>query len=295
MVGLFQNSFTGASTIYDGMRLASGSGSAAFFRNECERLWQQFEPYADDHFVTEFPRNTQERYWEMYLGTTLIEAGFSLERTPAEAPDLCTTYNGIRLWIECICPNRGEGQDRVPQQRPNEVYDVPLEQVLLRFSNAFLVKNEKLLEYRSKGIVRPDDITLVAISGAQLCMGRDADPPYAVRSTYGIGDRTVSFNNDSVHGPQIDHVGNSYRFNVIKKSGANITQTPFLDDNFSEISGAIFDMFGLGNYRGRCGSTLVTVPNMGARIELPVSLIPRGQEYQVRGDNLVRLDHEPEA
>ena len=40
-------------------------------REDCEALWETFEPHADEHFLTEIRNNFDVRYWEMYLTAIL--------------------------------------------------------------------------------------------------------------------------------------------------------------------------------------------------------------------------------
>jgi hypothetical protein len=39
-----------------------------------ERLWTQYHPYADAHFLTEIRRDFHARFWEMYLTCTLLQS-----------------------------------------------------------------------------------------------------------------------------------------------------------------------------------------------------------------------------
>ena len=54
-----------------------------------ERLWSQFRQYADRQFEVEFIADLQGRFWEMYLGCALLDAGHALvpaDDRPAEGP-----------------------------------------------------------------------------------------------------------------------------------------------------------------------------------------------------------------
>ncbi|WP_205687804.1 hypothetical protein [Ciceribacter ferrooxidans] len=43
-----------------------------------EARWETYEPYADPDFRHGFARDVDGRFWEMYLGCTLLEAGRAL-------------------------------------------------------------------------------------------------------------------------------------------------------------------------------------------------------------------------
>jgi hypothetical protein len=41
-------------------------------RENCEELWELYEPHADEEFEREIRDNFDARYWEMYLTVALI-------------------------------------------------------------------------------------------------------------------------------------------------------------------------------------------------------------------------------
>jgi hypothetical protein len=47
-------------------------------REQCEALWEIYEPYADAEFLIEVRRNFDARFWEMYLTTFLIKEGYKV-------------------------------------------------------------------------------------------------------------------------------------------------------------------------------------------------------------------------
>jgi hypothetical protein len=44
-------------------------------REQLQSMWQAYEPYADPDFTLGFARDPEGRFWEMYLGCTLLAAG----------------------------------------------------------------------------------------------------------------------------------------------------------------------------------------------------------------------------
>lgn len=54
------------------------SQSERKIRDTLSRLWQNCEPYADADFRQGFARDPEARFWEMYLGCTLLETGKNL-------------------------------------------------------------------------------------------------------------------------------------------------------------------------------------------------------------------------
>ena len=100
------------------------------------------------------------------------------------------------------------------------------------------------------------DITLIAVSGSQLNY-HDLLIPYALRATYGLVEPIAEWQHDSYGKPQVCNVKHLRSEKVEKRSGAKISQMPFLDKSYSVVSGAIFDLKGIGNIRDRLGENLV--------------------------------------
>ena len=89
-------------------------------RQNCERLWDIYEPFADPEFRTELRSNFSARYWEMYLTTTLISLGYKV-CCPKPGPDVGIEFDGLRIWFEATSPDRG--QDGSTDQVPDVKFD----------------------------------------------------------------------------------------------------------------------------------------------------------------------------
>lgn len=48
----------------------------------------------------------------MYIRVCLLEAGHTLEKAGAEGPDHKALIAGQRVWVACISPNAGDGDNR---------------------------------------------------------------------------------------------------------------------------------------------------------------------------------------
>ena len=67
-----------------------------------QEMWGRYEPYADPDFRQGFARDVDGRFWEMYLGCTLLEAGRTLlpvveRQREGGQPDLCVLEDGRRI------------------------------------------------------------------------------------------------------------------------------------------------------------------------------------------------------
>jgi hypothetical protein len=85
-----------------------------------ERLWRTYAPYADRHFREDARRHFHQRYWEMYLAVTLMDAGFSLIKQADEGPEFSIEIEGRRVWVEAIAPDGGQAPTRYWSSRPEK-------------------------------------------------------------------------------------------------------------------------------------------------------------------------------
>ena len=74
MIDLFSTPVSDkCSPIYKNMRTEveraeSVTGIAA--RENCQKLWLEYQKFADENFVTEFAKQTHNRWFEMYLAVS---------------------------------------------------------------------------------------------------------------------------------------------------------------------------------------------------------------------------------
>jgi hypothetical protein len=54
-------------------------------RQRCEETWRLFQPLADPNFLERFPFEFHQRWFEMYLGASLVSAGLDVRApTPGQ-------------------------------------------------------------------------------------------------------------------------------------------------------------------------------------------------------------------
>ncbi|MEY4730888.1 MAG: hypothetical protein RL020_2046, partial [Pseudomonadota bacterium] len=107
------------------------------YRKFVEQLWQRYYTLADTNFRTNARDDFLQRFWEMYLAVVLMERGFNLNRGEEEGPEFFVMVGSKKIWFEAIAPESGNGPDKVPNDNVyGEVYSVPTEKILLRFTNA---------------------------------------------------------------------------------------------------------------------------------------------------------------
>jgi len=268
---------------YNNLRAARSENSAAA-REHCEDLWRTFEPFADEHFLTQFPLSLHERWFEMYLAVSLIRAGYNVQ-CPKPGPDVLLTIGDQRIWIEAVCAKAGEAglPDSVPQ--PQFAVDgeepvmrrTPKDQMTLRIRNSLHVKEQKFRHYLYNNIVRPTDVTVISINVH--------DVPYAwvdmdelmQRSLYGLGDIAFAVNRNT---RAIEDRRRLHRPVIEKQSTREPVEVqPFIDGSMAHISAVLGSREDAGNLPSRLGDGFALFPNLTATIPWPSNSISLGEEW----------------
>ena len=205
-------------------------------------LWEHFNQrrLAKGNFVSDFTSGNDaklfQRLWEMVLARHLIEQGFALQSNDP-GPDFLFELDGKKVWIEAIAPaSSGLSKDWLEKRG---VIDVPVKEILLRWTSAFSAKKEKFSEYLDKGIVESDDICVIAISGHLLNM---EDPRgssgqrYAAEAVFPIGPLAVDINRQT---GEHSNLYNSERWSERKPRGADVPTDSFLNQENRYISAIV--------------------------------------------------------
>lgn len=255
-------------------------------------MWLRYEPYCPDaHFLSDARCNFFERWWEMYVACTLLDAGFKLERPPPKGPDILTRVNGTRLWIEAVAPGAGKGADAVPdrdrrgsRRASGWIGHAPSqESLILRCASVLVTKRAKLAEYVAERIVAPEDAVVIAVTlgGVRDAIVSSPELPIMVKAVFGRGKFFVAV---SVDGSGIVETGFKYQPEIRKKSGAAVSTTFFLEEESQKISGILFTNEDFWNAPKALGKDLVFVHNPSATVPLPVGVFPFANEYFVDGE-----------
>lgn len=244
-------------------------------RSLLQDMWARYEPYADPDFRQGFARDLDGRFWEMYLGCTLLDAGRTLLPVVARQrqggqPDLCVFEGERRIWIEAITPGEGvDGPDQVVRPVPiNEgggLVSAPVRQAQLRASSAFWTKAKKIQSYTAQGVITPEDTRIIAIGAGRFGSYVTDDPlPLIMTTLFPIGDAYVTVDRDT--GVVLDE--GFHASSIIRRERNSIPRTAFLDEKFAYISGVVWSRVGIGNM-SRQVRPLTFVHNPLAEIRLP--------------------------
>ncbi len=256
------------------------------YRNHCVTLWAEFSPYADNNFQSDFAYNFRCRYWEMYLGVSLLRSGFNLQPSKrSEGPDLQIVLGERNIWVEAIAPDDGTGPDAVPNlEEHNRFERVPDEKIILRFTNAILEKWKALNKYLEKGIISQDDNYVIAINGCGIQMLMfDSPLQTIIKAVYPIGDLEVIINTETM---EIESEQYKPRFKIVKKSGADVDTNLFLDPSFSDISGVLYSSASIFDPIDHLGDDYLFIHNSVSERKADLGWLGLGYECYIDGDEL---------
>lgn len=236
-------------------------------KNFVENLWRQFHPYADSSFLDDARNHFHQRFWEMYLGVTLMKKGFALTKHGDDGPEFSVQIGEKKVWFEAIAPSAGIGPDHVPELVMNECRQVPVERILLRFTNALAEKKRRYTEAVAEGIIDSQDAYILAINSRGIPSAPyENTMPYFVRAFLPFGPLAVAI--DPKTGGVVDSFY-QYRPNIEKSNGAKVSTSTFLDSEATFCSAVIHSAVDCANYPVDLGGDFAVLHNPQA--SFPVS------------------------
>lgn len=262
---------------YDPYYVASGSISNR--KSIFDELYAKFEPYADNHFLQEIKINFHQRSWEMYLACVLLENGFVITSSD-KGPDIKIISKSKIIWIECIAPTQGKGNDRVPDLFFGGIQNIPEKEMILRLSSSLKEKFEKYQEYLRKKIVDKNDIFIIAINRGAFGHP-DATAPLIFKSLFSLGDLTLPIR---IGGK----AGEPYylrKENLEKKSGSIVPMNFFENKQHIGISAVIYSKTTVLNRPKEIGSDCILIHNPLAMNHLSQEVFSFFEQHQAIIDN----------
>jgi len=251
----------------------------ALIRDQCEALWRDFHDLADPAFVDRLPFEFHQRWFEMYVGAALREAGLHIE-APKPGPDFRVVTDRGPVYIEAIAPTAGNPlhADAVPEPVYAEgramAVSVPQDQITLRLADAFRRKADVIDGYRRKCYIGERDPCLIAINLRDIPHAWADAEEFWFRALYGAGNRFVLFDRDG----QDHREGREHRTLLRRASGAVEDVAPLLNPDRSGVSGVLGSATNVGNMPNPLGDDFLLMPHATALTPYPQSLLPRGVE-----------------
>ena len=237
-----------------------------------ESLWRDYSHLADKNFLSDARNHFHQRFWEMYLSVTFLRRGYEVIKTPDESPDVCILLDGRKVWIEAVAPKPGTGFDKVPLPVFGEANWVPTDRITLRYLQVLYSKFQKYQKYLKKGIVRDNDIFIIAINCNKVPHAYfGSTVPYHIQALLPIGPPNVILN---VTTNSIIETGYSFKDFVLKSSGSTVEKKAFTDPTYSGISAVMNAIHEVGGYTMNEG-------NLGIDFDFlhnPLSINPLGAE-----------------
>ncbi len=256
-----------------------------------EKLWGKFHHLADPHFREDARNHFLQRFWEMYLAVALLEHGFNLKRDEDEGPEFYAFVGDRRVWFEAIAPGPGEGPDQVPQLVSGEVSRVPIERILLRFTNAMAEKRQRYATALAKGIISSEDHYILAINSWGIRHAPDGNTmPYFVQAFLPFGPLAIAID------PKTSEVKDSfyqYRPAVSKLSGSSVSTRTFLDQEASFCSGVLNSAVDCANHPDHLGSDFSVLHNPNAQRPLGAAVFQWCEQFTFRDEQLHRSKPNP--
>jgi hypothetical protein len=250
-------------------------------------MWNKYKKFADPDFPVTFSQHLDERFWEIYLCSQLIDAGLEvIPKSSAEGPDIHLIVNNQNIWIEATAPSEGINNDRVPmleEKREGAIF--PEEKILLRFTNSLNSKKKIFEKYITNGLITSNDALIIAINGKGIkVMVFDGSLPTIIKAVYPIGDYQVKFDRESL---QVVDAGYKKRDYIEKKSGSKVLTNYFLDTSNEIITGLIYSAAAYWDYPEHPGSEILYIHNSEAKIKMQISWLNIGIDCHLEEGKLM--------
>lgn len=274
---------------YDGYYISCGSIPDR--KNFFDELYGEFKPYADSNFLVDAKSNFHQRTWEMYLACVLLGQGCQIS-SGDKGPDIKLIVDGKIIWIECVAPQKGENntENRVPDMKYNGGWqNVPEKQMLFRLRNSIDGKFRIYEKYISDGVVKKDDIFIIAVNRASL---DHLDPgiPLILKVLFSIGYLSLKVKKSSDKKSNKDTKPFwSLQKEVPKKNGSMVPMDFFQNSNHSGISAVIYSKDNVLNCREKMGEDCILVHNPLATNSLPENIFPYFEQYKATKDTVFRI------
>jgi len=273
-----------------------GDGRPQAIREEIANACNYFikSGLADSNFTKELCSGSEKNFWsrvsEALLAARLKKIGLTPVPSHGGGPDYSVNNNGLKIWIEVICPEPTGLPLGWKEPEMGKVISFPHEQILLRWTSAIKEKAEKLLGsldgtvkgYIEKGIVATGDAYVIAVNGRQLRSGNTfpellgiSQFPFAVEAVFAVGPYQIKIDRDTL---KQTGAGHQHRPLISKPKGALVPAYTFLDVRFQPIS-AIWAVDIDGTSAIGNSEPMAVIHNPNATNPIPTGLLPAHDEY----------------
>ena len=230
-------------------------------------------PHILSELETRDPHKLHSNIWEAMLYRHLVGCGHTLRnfsrRAGQSGPDFGVEWQGRTIWIEAVVPEpKGIPPEYIEPPQPGRVYSIPDFERVLRCTQVISDKRRRFEEYQSKGIVGPNDCTVIAVNVSRLLFW-DSDGmgisqrPLCAEAVFPIGPlQAIMTRSGEVTSP----LHNGLRHEIEKANGAKVETMAFLDPAFANVS-AVLQAYQSSLWDGPL--ILYTIHNPLSAVELP--------------------------
>jgi hypothetical protein len=182
-------------------------------------------------------------------------------------------------------PHAGTGPDALNEPPADGVFNIPLDNFVLRLATAIQDKVTKLESYIKGGTISSADATVIAISGGRLPFRfQEYAIPNIVRAVCGVGFVGVELDVEKRR-----RVGTyvEFRDHIQKKSTAPVPTDLFLQKASAHVSAVLYSSSDCVNYPRRPGAEFILVHNPNANVPLADNWLPVGCQYWIKDNQLL--------
>lgn len=245
-------------------------------KEESQRLWEKYSPYADPNFIDEFSRNFDARFWEMYLYEQLSFHHGEIS-SKSHGPDFLIQSSSQHVFMEATSATKGTGKDRVKDfcEMDRDDCSAQFRECALRVTSSFFVKaNSNDAKSYAEG--NPYIIAInLPFSEAWL----SASPPLSALATMSVGSSSIIWGEDNDTREVLNYAPH------IKKHSSEVPNNFFMNSEFSHISALIVASVNpfSSSYRS---PSIEFLHNPFAQHPLKRGWLPIGREYWVENSSL---------
>lgn len=259
-------------------------------REQCDEHWRRFRPLADEQFPARFPIEFHQRWFEMYVGVTLLDMGLDVT-APKPGPDFLVQRDGVRVWIEAVVPDGGHPMHPDAVSEPPLVLPgappiarfVPKNAMALRIAQAVTRKIGVFDRYRADRRVNRDDACVIAVSVRGVPGAWTELQDLLVRTLYGVGDEFVNFNLNADESVPTEWGRYSVE-GLTRQGGAAEDALAMVRPENAAISAVLGSNTDAANLPAWLGNDFMLCPHVRPAVPLPAGLLPRGQEWLIQPD-----------
>jgi hypothetical protein len=266
----------------------------SLLKDRVETLYETCHKLVDKKFRSQIKHDFASCYSELYFCTTFIKR-LSLDVThPSDkGPDYY--LQDLDCWAEIVTATDGEkdNTNSIPETKHDVANEAPRRQIILRITNSFTYKAEKIFEYVKNSLISDSQKVIICINGGWFA-GLNRFPlypvggfPQVVNALLPIGDMVLMINRGDMSVTERKY---EFRDHVIKEKTNNIESIRtdyFLDPKYSCISAVIYSYANVTDSIevSDLGRDFFIIHNPLATNKLPLGSIKCGVEYKVEVDD----------